>query len=291
MPRLSYGPTGSSMPHLEYALPSESLREFVSVYYRFDCPEPLVSDGERAAIAQLRMATHGRVTMHLPDGSSTICSGAVLCGPTTAAVRFEIEGPFHMFGMGITAAGWGALTHASAADFVDKVVPAVTVFPQIGEHMTRLRTLDSLPQMCAAADAIIQGFVDDISPELLAFTRMVDAWLASSVSPMVTDLHAQSNLSERQLTRRVKQLYGMPPKYLSRKYRALRAARSLIDAEPDEADFLRDAFYDQSHMIRELKLFTGTTPTRLRNGEGELARLIDQRSQLKGSINPLVAET
>ena len=40
-----------------------------------------------------------------------------------------------------------------------------------------------------------------------------------------------------------------------------------------------------------LKLFAGTTPTRLRTGEGELARMIDQRSQLKGAINPLVAET
>lgn len=291
MPHLSHGPMGSPMPHLEYALPCESLREFVSVYYRFDCPEPLVTDGERAAIAQLRLATCGRVTMHLPDGSSTTCTGAVVCGPTTAAVRFEIEGPFHMFGMGITAAGWGAFSQANAADFVDKVVPAETIFPRIHERMALLRTLDTLPQMCAAADEIIQGFVDNASPEMVAFTRMVDAWLASSVSPMVTDLHAQSNLSERQLTRRVKQLYGMPPKYLSRKYRALRAARSLIDAERDEADFLRDAFYDQSHMIRELKLFAGTTPTRLRSGEGELARLIDQRSQLKGAINPLVAET
>ncbi len=145
--------------------------------------------------------------------------------------------------------------------------------------------------MCAAADAILKPIMQEANPEMVAFTRMVDQWLASSVSPMVTELHAQTDLSERQLTRRVKQLYGMPPKYLSRKYRALRAARALIDAQPDEADFLRDAFYDQSHMIRELKLFAGTTPTRLRTGEGELARLIDQRGRLKGSINPLVADT
>lgn len=279
------------MPNLEYALPSESLREFVSVYYRFDCPEPYVADGERAAIAQLRLGTCGRVTMHFPDGSKTQCSGAVLIGPTTAAVRFEIEGPFHMFGLGITAAGWGALTQQSAADFLDRVVPASTIFPNIDQRLDLVRELDSLPDMCAAADAILQPIIEQASAEMITFTRMVDRWLASGVSPMVNDLHAQSRLSERQLTRRVKQLYGMPPKYLSRKYRALRAARALIDAQPDEADFLRDAFYDQSHMIRELKLFAGATPSRLRTKEGDLARLIDQRGQLKGSINPLVAET
>lgn len=279
------------MPNLQYALPGESLREFVSVYYHFDSPLAYAADGERAAIAQLRLATCGRVTMHFPDGSSTKCEGAVLVGPTTAAVRFEIEGPFRMFGLGITAAGWGALTHQSAADFLDRVVPAVTIFPNIEQRLEELRQLETLPEMCAAADAILKPIVEAAQPEMLAFTRIVDSWLASSVSPMVSDLHAQSRLSERQLTRRVKQLYGMPPKYLSRKYRALRAARALIDAQPDEADFLRDAFYDQSHMIRELKMFAGTTPTRLRSGEGELASLIDQRAQLKGSINPLVAET
>jgi AraC-like DNA-binding protein len=279
------------MPNLEYALPDESLREFVSVYYHFDSPLPYVADGERAAIAQLRLATSGKVTMHFPDGSSTTCSGAVLVGPTTAAVRFEIEGPFRMFGLGITAAGWGALTHKSAADYLDKVVPAVEVFPNIEQRLEELRQLDALPEMCAAADAVLAPIMHAASPETVAFTRIVDSWLASSVSPMVSDLHAQSRLSERQLTRRVKQLYGMPPKYLSRKYRALRAARALIDAQADEADFLRDAFYDQSHMIRELKMFAGATPTRLRNGEGELASMIDKRGQLKGRINPLVAET
>lgn len=279
------------MPQLDYALPGESLREFFSVYYLFNSKLPYVMDGERAAIAQLRFAMQGRVTMHFPDGTVTPCSGAVLVGPTTAAVRFEIEGPLRMFGLGITAAGWSALTQHSAADYLDRVVPAISLFPNIEQHLAQLCALDSLPQMCAAADAVLGPIVANASEETIAFTRMVDSWLASSVSPLVTDLHARTQLSERQLTRRVKQLYGMPPKYLSRKYRALRAARALIDAQPDEADFLRDAFYDQSHMIRELKLFAGATPTRLRTGEGELARLIDRRSRLKGSINALVAET
>jgi len=279
------------MPKLDYALPGESLREFFSVYYLLDSPLPYVLDGERAANAQLRFGLQGRVVMHMPDGKATPCIGAVLVGPTTAAVRFEIEGPLRMFGLGITAAGWGALTQHSAADYLDRVVPAVTLFPNIEQRLEELGALDSLPQMCAAADAILAPIVNNASAEMVAFTRMVDSWLASSVSPTVTDLHACTRLSERQLTRRVKQLYGIPPKYLSRKYRALRAARALIDADADEADFLRDAFYDQSHMIRELKLFAGTTPTRLRTGEGELARLIDQRSQLKGRINKLVAET
>ena len=44
-------------------------------------------------------------------------------------------------------------------------------------------------------------------------------------------------------------------------------------------------------MIREVKFFAGVTPTQLRVGEGETARLIDQRADLKGKIAPLISDT
>ena len=89
----------------------------------------------------------------------------------------------------------------------------------------------------------------------------------------------------------VNKLYGMPPKYLARKYRALRAARAYAEQNEEELLALEDAFYDQSHMIREIKFFAGTTPTKLRVEEGETATLIDQRKDLKGKIPPLVSDT
>jgi len=280
------------MSQLSYALPAETLRDYVSVYYLFACDDTHFIDGERAAIAQLRFFVGaGGGTMYFANGRSDHCTGAFIIGPTTGAVRFECPGPFRIFGLGLLAAGWGALTHASAADFTDRAVPAEQLFPSIARYQQTLATLKDLPEMAQAANEVLAPFIARADPNLLGFTHMVDGWLASDVSPMVGELHELSRLSERQLTRRVKQLYGMPPKYLSRKYRALRAARALIEADPDEADFLRDAFYDQSHMIRELKLFTGTTPNRLRTGESELASMIDQRSSLAGAISPLTADT
>ncbi len=101
----------------------------------------------------------------------------------------------------------------------------------------------------------------------------------------------QSNQSSRQVLRMVNKLYGMPPKYLARKYRALRAARAFAEDNEDELLELEDAFYDQSHMIREIKYFAGVTPTKLRVAEGETAKLIDQRKDMKGKIPPLVSDT
>jgi methylphosphotriester-DNA--protein-cysteine methyltransferase len=120
---------------------------------------------------------------------------------------------------------------------------------------------------------------------------MVDEWLSSDLSPPVSALMEQSQQSSRQVLRMVNKLYGMAPKYLARKYRALRAARAYAEQDEDEMATLRDAFYDQSHMIREIKFFAGTTPTQLRVTEGETASLMDKRAELKGQISPFTSDT
>lgn len=279
------------MSQLDYLMPSEALRTYFSVYYLFQTDADYFSDGERAGIAQLRFVFCGSGKLHFSNGTSTTCSGAMILGPTTGAMQFEIQGPFRMFGIGILPPGWDALTGASAADFTDRVIPAITLFPRIDERLAALQRMTSLAEMAEAAEALLLPTVEQASPETIAFARMVDDWLASDPSPDVCDLHRRSQLSERQLTRRVKHLYGMPPKYLSRKYRALRAARAMMEGDPEYADLLRDSFYDQSHMIRELKLFAGTTPHKLLGDRDGLSRLINKRGRFMGKISALTAET
>jgi AraC-like DNA-binding protein len=66
----------------------------------------------------------------------------------------------------------------------------------------------------------------------------------------------------------------------------LRAAVVLADG--GEAP---DAFYDQSHMIREIKQFTGLTPRRMRD-PGMLAKLtIAQRRALEGRVSRIISDT
>ena len=279
------------MTELHYRLPHPDLREFFSLYYLLECEEPVTKAYERAGMAQLRFILRGHGYIQFQNGERTACTGAFMTGPTSAVVEGEMYGPFCMFGMGFLPAGWRAMTTADAADYVDTAFPAHELFPDIDQHVATLAACKNIDEMAAAADKILRPAIKNADPEILEFTRMVDGWLASGISPDINDLHNLTDFSDRQLTRKVKHYYGLPPKYLARKYRALRAARTLIEADADEVDYLRDAFYDQSHMIRELKLFTGTTPAKLRKQEGELAKLIDKRIKYAGQINPLSSQT
>lgn len=279
------------MAELEYRVPHPELREFFSLYYLLKSEDALIRDHERASMAQVRFALRGDGVVEFQRGKRIHCEGTFIIGPTSGAMKFELAGPIRMFGMGFLPAGWGALTHADASDYVDTAFPAVQLFRNIDRHIEILKACDNIDEMAEAADEVLRSTIREADPAILEFTRMVGGWLASSVSPDLADLHDMTALSDRQLTRKVKQYYGLPPKYLARKYRALRAGRALFEADADEADFLRDAFYDQSHMIRELKLFTGTTPAKLRKQEGEIARLIDQRIEYAGQISPLSSQT
>lgn len=280
------------MVSLKYYAPAEDVRDLVSVYYFFDVDAPEFADNERAAIAQLRFILDGNGKLSFADGSSYPVEGAMLVGPSTGAMHFDVKGPFRMFGVGLLPLGWAISTRKPASDYADVVLPAREVFTdEVDKNLETLRNCDSVEDMVAWADKVYRDLKPRVKPETSAFTRMVDEWLSSAPSPPVSALMERSTQSSRQVLRMVNKLYGMPPKYLARKYRALRAARAFAEQNEEELLELEDAFYDQSHMIREIKFFAGTTPARLRVDEGETASLIDQRKGLKGKIAPLTSDT
>jgi AraC-like DNA-binding protein len=278
------------MPSIDYIMPAEHLRDYVSVYYVVEFTHGF-EDIERAALAQLRFSLDGGGTVHFARGRTFELRGVSVIGPTSTAIRYVCDGPYRMFGMGLLPAGWGLLTETPANSVRDSIVPANAIIPGVDDYMGQLQSMSHVSEMAVLADSVLEPLIAEARPDILDFTRQVDHWLAANTSPEIADLQSITGLSTRQLARKVNHFYGMPPKYLSRKYRALRAARILAENVQEDHDYLYDAFYDQSHMIRELKLFTGTTPAKLGSDFSLLAPLIDKRSKFVDKISPLTAKT
>jgi AraC-like DNA-binding protein len=119
---------------------------------------------------------------------------------------------------------------------------------------------------CAlAVGDFIGANVRPINPRHLELMAATARWLGASFNPEVGELAGVAGYSARQVQRLVERYFGLPPRALARKYRALRAAALLTAPQlslKDEAQ-LAEAFFDQSHMIRELVHFVGRTPARL----------------------------
>lgn len=90
----------------------------------------------------------------------------------------------------------------------------------------------------------------------------------------LTEFAARQDCSTRTVERIIKRDYGLSPKQVCRRARALDMAAALLGVamEEEEAE-LRLRYFDQSHLIREIKAFFGTTPQELRNGNHPFLRL------------------
>lgn len=278
---------------LDYAVPGAGAAEIFTLFYHFRADVPRFEDTERADHAQLRFRlSPGGATYHFADGSVQEAPAHHVVGPTSGAMRVVAEGPVHVFGAGITPAGWAAITGASASSFLNHVVDAHELLGRaIDEAADALIQADGTAAMVAIVEAMIAGLTARARRQS-SFVAQVDAWLADSPSPQVDDLIAATGLSRRQIERRCNALYGAPPKLLARKYRALRAAVALAAHEADASALIDRGFYDQSHFIREVKQFTGLTPVQLREQPNLLAQLtIAGRHSLTGRINPMISET
>lgn len=275
---------------LDYALPDESLRGHLSVFYEFRADVPRFEDVERADFAQFRFMLRGQGEYRFADGHVQTAPAIQIVGPTTGPTQVSVEGPVHMFGVGLMPASWGSLLDFEASLLVNRVIDATELFgPRLRKVADALRATTTLDEKVAIGNALARELMGSSNSTAFDFTRIVDDWLASSSSPAIDDLTRATGLSRRQVERRCNACYGSPPKLLARKYRALKAAIAL--AKGGDAENLQaDGFYDQSHFIREIKAFTGVTPSRLVDDLPTLATLTLKRSQFTG-LSPLVTDT
>jgi len=75
--------------------------------------------------------------------------------------------------------------------------------------------------------------------------------------------------------RLITRYFGTPPKQLMRKYRGVRAASLLVDPNctPELRAKVESLFYDQPHMIREIRQFAGRTPGALDGDDSRILRM------------------
>jgi AraC-like DNA-binding protein len=252
-------------------VPSE-IEGYVAAFFSLWSDRARIDDVLPAAVGNLMVMLDGAAHLRLRDGREFACHRTSLITPQSAAAGFVIDGPWRVFGATLTPLGWAALSGGrSAAQWGDRLVEAGTL---LGAEVSRLG--DALVEgyragrLDAAAMAVVAGHVlaaqlRHVAPRHCAAIRAVSEWLGESLSPDLADLIARTNYSPRQVQRLVDHYYGLGPKHLARKYRALRAAALLCDPDTpgDQVAHVAEQFYDQSHMIREIRLFAGCTPGRL----------------------------
>lgn len=276
---------------LDYATPEEALRGHLSVFYEFRADVPVFEDVERADLAQVRFLLSGSDAWYrFADGTQQNAPAIQILGPTTGPTISHATGPVHMFGAGLLPSGWGAMLDFEASLLVNRVIDATELFGKgLYKSLDAMRATTTIDEKVAIGSAIAHLLIARGHSAAFDFARIVDDWLADSPSPDVNVLIAATGLSRRQVERNCKAIYGSPPKLLARKYRALKAAIALAKHEAGVEELVDHGFYDQSHMIREIKHFTGVTPKTIAEDLPTLATLTLKRTEVSG-LHPLVGK-
>jgi AraC-like DNA-binding protein len=182
---------------------------------------------------------------------------------------------------------------AEAGQHGNRLIDAAAIFGEgmLASHAA-IKAAPTMAEKVAIGDSFARELLKNAEGSPIWFTRLVDQWLTGAESPEVEDLFEVTGLSRRQVERLTKRFYGASPKLLARKYRALRAASEIMRNGGQASDKVSDAFYDQSHLIREIKEFTGVTPGKIKKQPSPLAsEVAKERRKLAGKVSKLISDT
>ena len=247
-------------------------------------PDPTLAATVKSYVGYVERAAQPMKRLQPPPASAKLifAFGEPLSVATLDGRREEMEGSFFVrFGdrpaltefsgecrgieVELTPLGAWAVLGPSVADLSDPAVKLGQIIgpvaAQICEQLYSLRSWDSRFELIDRF-LIERLAAGDVAPPMLewAWQRLV----ASGGTARVSELAARIGLSHAHLSRSFRQHFGITPKAAASILRFNRAERLITDGVPEEVSLARLAatcgYHDQSHMTRDFRRLTGTTP-------------------------------
>lgn len=262
----AHGTTREGQPLSYNRAPADDLAPWIGRLYATVVDAPpghrtecgLLCDG-----ATIRIQLKGHWTAETVDGPRAYERAALFFGPHSRRMPVTVTGGFISIGLALRPGSGYAVRGVSAADFVDRLLlcddlrlpgeRALALFEEGADPETWLTRLEEVIRHVVNEPGVQRPDPVSARFEALAFTDP-----AASVADFARDC----GITQRQLERIVRRDFGMPPKQVLRRARALDMASHLRGvADQAEADEVALRYYDQSHLIREFTALFGMSPT------------------------------
>jgi hypothetical protein len=223
--------------------------------YRLDCG--ILND-----TAKLRIQLRGEWTAETVDGPKQMGRAALLFGPNTRRMPISVTGAFTSVGLSLRAGACHVLGAPSMDLLSDRLAPLETIGLCSSRWLGLFANGESPENWCLAMERELRRLiVERGAAEPDPVTTCVEATSFTNPEITVAALASQCCSEQRRLERIVRRDFGIPPKQVMRRARALDMASHLRGvADLDEAEDLALRYYDQSHLIREFTALFGMSP-------------------------------
>ncbi|MGE3691685.1 MAG: helix-turn-helix domain-containing protein [Novosphingobium sp.] len=227
-----------------------------------------VPDGQRLTCGLLndnsfiRIQLEGEWTAKGRDGEMSLGRAALFFGPQTRLMPVSVTGRFVSLGISLRPGIGHALKRFSTVDYLDRLGPVEELGLPGAMTMEMLEQGSTPEEWLGMLEAICRQFIAEAGgrepdPVTARFEELAFTDPAAEVREFARDI----GVDVRRLERIVGRDFGLPPKQVLRRARALDMASHLRGvADGAEASELELRYYDQSHMIRDFVEYFGMTP-------------------------------
>ncbi len=246
--------------------PSADLAPYIRRFYVFEAPLPdgaVIEDFLLAETAFVRCLIRGDWAAETSPGQWNTAGNVVFFGANSRPLRVRVKGGFAVTGFAIRPRGWHALFSEPHNLLSDKMLPLQQMWGELADTMFAgvAAATDDTAQL-AAMESALRGRIALIrAPEIDMQMAQFEAIARTDSTIRVEDAAQDVGLSMRQLERRCLATFGLTPKSILRRSRFLDSATAFRGfSSPNECELDALRYFDQSHMNREFRRYTGMTP-------------------------------
>ena len=199
-----------------------------------------------------------------PDGCMDLlysAAGALeVVGAMTAERRFDLGPKARTAGIRFRPGMAPAILHVPAGELTDRILP-----------LEQRDLADRLANAPSAADCrrILSASLKPPADAPDGVQRAIEALAGSHGGVNLEWLARQAGMSERQFRRRCLEATGLAPKQLCRVLRFRRACTLGTGGLPWGLVAAEAGYFDQAHLIRDFREFTGNTPVSVFSNTGD----------------------
>jgi len=226
------------------------------------CPEIIVHFGDRF--------TEDAAGRHL------VQSDVIVSGQLTRPLMLRPTGRVGMVGARFRADGLFSVLGVPMQELVDRRVPLETICSGVSTLQARIAEAGSDRERVGHLEAFLKRKLAERGTLDAVVQHNVQAIFASSGQVSPDQLAQYAGLTVRQLERRFQVAVGVSPKFLCRIVRFRAIFDRLQSSTPWSNIALDCGFFDQSHLIRDFKLFAGQSPTAFLAAQSEFGRCFTQ---------------
>ena len=251
--------------------PPSACAKAINTFYVIETDAEEVEEVLPAYSAQLVLIVRGQLRLTYAEGRTAQLAGIAFNAPQLRSSACLLQGPLTLVGVSFTPTGWQALANLPADEMHDRPIPAAAVLSAeqisaLETYMAAVAAGSATPEsLCERLAAVIAKEPFALRGDHLLLVEAITRWLGSGFDPPLAALHEAVSVSPRQLQRISRRFFGVAPAQTLKRHRAIRAAMLL--AHPALPETMRQemlaSYFDQAHLIRDIRRYTGRTPRQL----------------------------